>query len=150
MVLALSISSSPSACDLQAAHGVVNGNSSAAAPPVKAAKEVYVRQPIDAATKMPAQMRSSAQAGSISPSMLSRPASAQSRKARDQHRSMLQVSVLAFNNANTHPSVRTNPEYGQSRTVSFVQRYMRQEVMPLLDCCLSRISVAWSIRSLLC
>ena len=129
MVLALNILSTPSACDLQAVYEVVNGNSSAAAPPVKAAKEVYIRQPIDAATKMPAQLRSSAQAGSISSSMLSRPASAQSRKAQDQHRSMLQVSALSFNNASTHPSGRTNPEENHSRTVSLVQSYMRQAAL---------------------
>ena len=76
---------------LQASDEVGNGNSSAAAPPVKAAKVVYLRQPNDTATGLPAQMRGPARAGALPPSMLSRPAGSLSQKGQDQHRSMLQV-----------------------------------------------------------
>ena len=78
------------AYSLQASAEVQNGNSSTAAPPVKAASAVYIRQPLDALTKSPAQMRS-ARAGALPPSMLSRPAGSQSHKGQDQQRNLLQV-----------------------------------------------------------
>ena len=81
---------------LQASRDIENGNSSAAAPPVKAAKTVYLRQPSDAVTGLPAQMRGAARTGALPPSVLSRPASSLSQKGQDQHRTMLQVCSIRF------------------------------------------------------
>lgn len=79
-----------SSCIAQDPQAIANGNSSAPSQPVEIAAKVYLRQPLDAARKAPAQMR----AGASSPSMLSRPLSAQSREAQEQHRSMLQVAFF--------------------------------------------------------
>ena len=79
-----------SSCTAQVPQAIANGNSSAPSQPVEIATKVYIRQPVDAARKAPAQMG----AGASLPSMLSRPLSAQLQKAQEQHRSMVQVGIL--------------------------------------------------------
>ena len=62
-----------------------------AQPAVRVAKAVYVRQLVNAATKLPASF-GGADLGKMSPGMLGKP-SPQLRKAQDHHRAMLQAST---------------------------------------------------------